>query len=159
MLKLFFIACALALAVSAAKAQNTPAPCDPANVTTSSNLVAWGYDEICPQLYSCTFQVVTYDNFYGTTCNVEVINGCCDPAQGAAQVRKKNYTRALLARARANNRVRIIKAQVPNSDCGEVWVEFFRCVADSTCGPGQKYCTWIFNSEFCGSWDTRGCWP
>lgn len=51
------------------------------------------------------------------------------------------------------------KAQAENcGDCGQCWVVFFRCVQDSQC-PGSKFCTWIIQSEFCGSWDTRGCYP
>lgn len=53
----------------------------------------------------------------------------------------------------------LANGQVPNSDCGEVWVVYFRCVADSTCGAGRKFCTWVFQSEFCGGWDARGCYP
>lgn len=50
-------------------------------------------------------------------------------------------------------------AQAENcGDCGQCWVVFFRCQADPNC-PGSKFCTWIIQSEFCGSWDTRGCYP
>lgn len=92
------------LAVSYAAAQNTPAPCDPANVQITDYKYGCYNTPDCVTGFMCFFMRVWYDTFYGTTCNEEGMYFCSYP-NGIAQ-KETNHAKVLLARIRNSRTIK-----------------------------------------------------
>lgn len=95
------ILCALTL-----NAQNTPAPCDPANVQyTYTQEGCWNTPD-CSTGYQCLDLRVGYDNFYGTTCSVDYVAICSQPGFPNEAKKKEGHAKTVLAAVRARYRNR-----------------------------------------------------
>lgn len=98
MRKLFLLLFALAIVSVRANAQNTPAPCSPANLQCTDQQYGCYNTPDCDTGFMCFFLRTCTDVWYGTTCSSEGMYFC--GRQTIAQ-KEKNHAQVLLARARA----------------------------------------------------------